>query len=602
MKTLRLLTLSIVFMTGVFLSCYDAGGIPGSKQDNTAAVVTDTSIQTVTVTQSCPLPGGKTELAAATDANTGESYEYDWNDKIKIQSTFGGETINIRANVYIPVAKTTGEKFPMIVMANSWGLEEHEYLYPAVHFAKKGYVVLCFSQRGWYYAEGKATFSGPADFADFKNVLDWAVANLPIDVNNIGSTGVSLGGGAALQHISLDSRVKTCAALSPYIDFFRSMYSQDTPRLFWGLILVGSSLMANADPVIYKIWGATLNHTDIDFIKTYLAGRSPVDYVSEVNRMNKPVYISTNFEDHMFQPDTAIEYFNKLTVDHKRMDINVGTHFSAEMPGLLGFKCYAYTNVDKWFDYWLKGIDTGILPDKKKSAVVTMEEKNNLVRTTYDMDDLTLSNGIYQWPAKSIATETMYCEPKGTYTNGKLSYTASTKKGMNTIYSDVLTSLADMATWSTQAGGMVFPILEQFKMPVICDLSLLNRATTIVYEAPVLTSVKKLRGAAQATLRMSLSRSNGQVVFYLYDVNENGYGTFITHGFRTWYSARAGYVMEETIPFVATAYDIPAGHHLALVVDTSDFNYTRPDWLPFLLTLHHGTSGQSKITLSYEKQ
>jgi len=338
-----------------------------------------------------------------------------------------------------------------------------------------------------------------------------------------------------------------------------------------------------------------------------MKGRSPSDYVGELNRMNKPVYIATQFEDHMFQPDTAIDYFNALTVDHKRLDLCLGTHFSGEMLGMFGLENYTYGNVDKWFDYWLKGIDTGIIPDKTKSAVITMEEKNNQTRSVYDMDDLTVVDGNYRWPIKNLARETFYCEPKGTITNGRLSSEPGTEKGVNAIYSSTLTYTVDAILQQSQAGGMLGPILEQFDMPVIRHLSTFDRATTIIYESPVFTETKKIRGTAHATLRMSLSRSNGQVVMYLYDVNENGYATFITHGFRTFYDweftslGLSKIKNVQDIPFVATSYDIPAGHHLALVIDTGDLNYIRPDGLPFILALHHGTYGQSSLTLPYEE-
>lgn len=635
MKSLRLMIIMILLAAGMLISCESGGGSSSAGSDviDTDWTVTDDTVSagdtdtstttdivptTTTYTntssgtqQTGPLPGNGTGLVPATDANTGENYDVTWSDKIKIASPYEKDEklIYICANVYKPKEKKEGEIFPLIIMSSSWALNEYEYLPAAEHLAKKGYVVLSYTHRGWWATDGEAALGGEADWADFSNILTWALANLPVDPNNVGVSGVSLGGGASLDQLSKDSRVKTCAAISPYIDMYRSMYSQDTPRLFWGIVLCGTvALLANADSDIFKVWNATLKHINIEWLYNYMLGRSPSDYIDEVNRMNKPVYIATQFEDHMFQPDTAIDYFNALTVSHKRLDLCLGTHFSGEMLGMLGFKNYTYGNVGKWFDYWLKGIDTGIIPNHTKSAVIVMEEKNTPGnRSVYDMDDLTVVNGNYTWPVKNLKSETFYCEPKGTVTNGKLSYTPGTEKGVNAIYSSNLTYTVDFVLQQSQAGGMLGPILEQFDFPVIRHLSTFDRTTTIIYEGPVYSSVKKIRGTAHATLRMSLSRSNGQVLMYLYDVNENGYATFITHGFKTFYDweftslglAKIKNVVD--IPLVATAYDIPAGHHLALVIDTSDFNYCRPDGLPFMLALHHGINGQSKLTVPYEQ-
>lgn len=647
MKRLGLLFIMLILACGMLISCENSGGgntgvntdtdtTTGDTSwtdtdddtdlaaDDDSDIISDNNTGTTTTggntsgdssvissgeTGVSPKPGNGTGLVQATEENTGENYEVTWSDKIKIASPYSKDEklIYICANVYKP--KNITGKLPLIIMSSSWALNEYEYLPVAEHLAKKGYVVLSYTHRGWWGTDGEASLGGEADWVDFSNILDWAIANLPVDVNNIGVSGISLGGGAALDQVSKDSRVKTCAAISPYIDMYRSMYSQDTPRLFWGIVLCGTAaLLSNADSDIFKVWNSTLKRINLDWLYNFMHGKSPSDFVDELNLKNKPVYIATQFEDHMFQPNTALDYFNALTVSHKRLDLCLGTHGTAEMPGVLGFKNFTYGNVDKWFDYWLKGIDTGIIPDKTKSAVITMEDKNTPgKRSVYDMDDLTVLNGNYRWPIKNLSSETFYCEPKGSLTNGKLSCTPGTKKGINAIYSSILTYTVDAILQQSQAGGMLGPILEQFDFPVIRHLSSFDRATTIIYEGPVYAEAKKIRGTAHATLRMSLSRSNGQVLMYLYDVNENGYATFITHGFKTFYDweftstglSKIRNVVD--IPLVSTAYDVPAGHHLALVIDTGDLNYCRPDGLPFMLALHHGTNGQSSLTVPYEK-
>ncbi|NLV69167.1 MAG: hypothetical protein GXY14_15990 [Spirochaetes bacterium] len=634
MKNLKILFLMLFLSTAVLISCESGGINSGAESDeidtgwiaiDDTAPTGDTESATSTdivstaadyttapsgTQQPSPLPGGRTTLLPDTEENTGENFEVTWSDKIKIASPYENDEklIYICANVWKP--KNIEGKLPLIIMSSSWALNEYEYMPVAEHLAKKGYIVLSYTHRGWWGTDGEASLGGEADWVDFSNVLDWAIANLPVDTENIGVSGVSLGGGASLDQISKDPRIKTCAAISPYIDMYRSMYSQNTPRLFWGIVLCGTAaLLSNADSDIFKVWTATLKHINLDWLYNFMHGKSPSDFVDQLNVKNKPVYIATQFEDHMFQPDTALDYFNALTVSHKRLDLCLGTHFSGEMTGMLGFKNnYTYNNVDKWFDYWLKGIDTGIIPDTTTSAVITMEDKNTPgKRSVYDMADLSLVNGIYSWPIKNLKSETFYCEPKGTIKNGTLSYTPGTEKGINAIYSSTLTYTVDFVLQQTQAGGMVGPILEQFNMPLIRHLSTFDRSTTIIYEGPVYTTTRKIRGTAHATLRMSLSRSNGQVLMYLYDVNENGYATFITHGFRTFYDweftstglSKVRNVID--IPLVATAYDIPAGHHLALVIDTGDFNYCRPDGLPFMLALHHGVNGQSSLTVPYEQ-
>lgn len=114
----------------------------------------------------CPLPGGRADLLSASADNTGERYEYTYEERIYIPSTYNGETIKIAGNLFVPVAKNEGEIFPVIIFISSWACEEHEYIAQAIHFAKKGYIVLSYSHRGWGFSGGRVSLGGPEDWVD----------------------------------------------------------------------------------------------------------------------------------------------------------------------------------------------------------------------------------------------------------------------------------------------------------------------------------------------------------------------------------------------------------------------------------------------------
>ena len=59
-------------------------------------------------------------------------------------------------------------------------------------------------------------------------------------------------------------------------------------------------------------------------------------------------------------------------------------------------------------------------------------------------------------------------------------------------------------------------------------------------------------------------------------VDALGNGTLITRGARPPHFARPGQVVDFPIDFLATAYDAPAGHHIAAVIDTHDSLYSHP--------------------------
>ena len=102
------------------------------------------------------------------------------------------------------------------------------------------------------------------------------------------------------------------------------------------------------------------------------------------------------------------------------------------------------------------------------------------------------------------------------------------------------------------------------------------RGQGVRYEGAALAAPLKLRGIPKMNLRLKPSQAQAQAVAYLYDVDALGNGTLITRGARTLHFASPGQVTDFPIEFVATAYDVPAGHRVAVVIDTRDSLYSHP--------------------------
>ena len=80
-----------------------------------------------------------------------------------------------------------------------------------------------------------------------------------------------------------------------------------------------------------------------------------------------------------------------------------------------------------------------------------------------------------------------------------------------------------------------------------------------------------MRGAPHLRLTVTPG-SSGQttVIAYLYDTDWSGTGRLVTHVAYTLRGAVAGQAYTIDTDFPSTAYDVPAGNRLSLVVDTVD--------------------------------
>ncbi|PJZ52769.1 esterase [Leptospira adleri] len=500
---------------------------------------------------------------------------FTFNDSILIRSSDG---TSLAANLFQPKNLVSGQKYPTVIFVNSWALNEYEYLVPAAKLAKKGYIVLSYSTRGFGISGGLINTAGVKDRQDLSAVIDWLQANTQVDSSNIGISGISYGAGISLLGVSSEPRIKTAVAMSGWGDLKRSLYGNDTPRLVWGLILIGAGYFTGRmDPVIAENFTKLLSHTDIAGVTSWAAERSPATLASQLNASGKPVYISSNFEDFLFNPNQMLDYFASLTVP-KKLDMNEGIHATAEIGGVLGLSNPIWDNAYDWFDFWLKGINNGIMTKPQ----VTFQKRFNGPRVT-----------LPSWPSSTISEKTYYLKPRTLFTDGKISSAQNTNNTNTGI-------LSGADTIATTGIPLISDILaSHLEVPVTASLDWLSRINGIVYESDSLSSVLKIRGKIFWKGQLSSSLGKANVNVYFYDVGNNGVGKLITHGTASVYVS-AFETSDLTIDLNAVAYDVPAGNKIAIALDTFDPQYAVPTTLVYGLDVKHNPNKQSTLSIQAE--
>ena len=139
----------------------------------------------------------------------------------KVEGRYFDQTITsfdgtaIAATVYVPTL-ATGETAPLILHGNGWADRRTRTpttlsynptnFYGDMHHGmvsrmwQAGYVVVTIDQRGWGDSGGQVRIMDPdKEIRDFRSVIDWAEANLPVtrDAKGAltGAVGGSYGGG-----------------------------------------------------------------------------------------------------------------------------------------------------------------------------------------------------------------------------------------------------------------------------------------------------------------------------------------------------------------------------------------------------------------------
>ncbi|WP_031080243.1 alpha/beta fold hydrolase [Streptomyces sp. NRRL S-118] len=470
----------------------------------------------------------------------------------------------LKANVVTP-AGAEGRRYPVIVLPTSWAMPQAEYLVQARKLADAGYVVVSYNSRGFWQSGGHVEVAGPPDVADASKVIDWALAHTPADPERVGMAGVSYGAGISLLAAGHDKRIKAVVAMSGWADLIDSIYSGRTQHLQAAGLLGGAGLLTGRP-------SAEFQQTLKDFLGSNLskeqemmawgAKRSPAAYLDRINANGAAVMLGNAWGDTVFPPNQYASFYEKLK-GPKRLEFRPGDHATAEATGLLGLPNDTWTNAHRWFDHHLKGADNGI--DREQPVQLKSRSTGGY-------------EGYPDWKSVGAA------ERRIALPDSRKVY-ANVDSGAN--------------------GGIVMlsSTLDQFlKLPPMAAVPLLPRPFAAVWQSERYGSAQHVRGTAKLHTTVTSTKPSGTLVAYLYDVGPLGLGKLVSHAPYTFHDKAPGRPFAVDLELFSTAYDVPAGHRLALVVDTVDPLYIEHNPSGARLTFSSPSSDPSYVSVPLREE
>lgn len=473
-----------------------------------------------------------TALGLAPAAQAGETGTSTTADIRFVDITGEGGTI-LKANVVTPAGAGGSARLPLVVLPTSWAMPQIEYLAQAQKLADSGYIVVSYNSRGFWQSGGEIETAGPEDIADASKVIDWALANTPADPAHVGMAGVSYGAGISLLAAAHDSRIRAVAALSGWADLIDSIYSGRTQHLQATALLGGAGyLTGRPGPELQQILGDFLssNLDKEDEMIAWGRERSATTYLDRINANGAAIMLGNAWGDTIFPPNQYASFYEKLT-GPKRLEFRPGDHATAEATGILGLPNDTWTNAHRWFDRHLKGVDNGI--DREQPVQLKS-------RSTEGYE------GYPDW--KSVHANQRKFDLDGTQR-----VWANVDSGANGGIT-LLTNLLD----------------QLFRTPPTVSVPLLPRAFAGVWQSERYDTPQRVRGTAKVHTTVTSTKESGTLVAYLYDVGPLGIGKLVTNAPYTFHDRTPGQPFAVDLELFSTAYDVPAGHRLALVVDTVD--------------------------------
>jgi putative CocE/NonD family hydrolase len=414
---------------------------------------------------------------------------------------------------------------------------------------KHGYIVAAVDIRGHGASFGvsRGAFA-PEEAADAYDITEWLAAQ-PWSSGKIGMYGVSYQG--IIQYMAASAAPPHLVAIMPDMAMFDS-YSftypggvfQDDFISEWSNIVKmldgfapaapvdndpGSKLLAaalkehqkNVYPIDYVTKGpfrdSVLPETDIQPFLDW----SPQDYLKDIKEAGSRIAIYHVAGWFDMWPRDAFTWFANLP-NPQKIIILPWSHSHEYAKGwketvgpLLGFDLKFDIGTDqlRWFDYWLKGIDNGIMSEPPICYFSMGAPEAKAMRFAR------------QWPLPEVKPTRFYFQagPSGgmkSANDGLLTQAPPKKKAGQDEYAVDYTATTGKSTrWNNGRGG-------DFHYP---DMAA-NDAKGLTYTSGPLRTALEVTGHPIVHLWVTSTAGDGDFFAYLEEVDENGYSHYITEG------------------------------------------------------------------------
>ncbi|MGV4927220.1 CocE/NonD family hydrolase (plasmid) [Streptomyces sp. BHT-5-2] len=458
----------------------------------------------------------------------------------------------LKADVFTPAAGTPGAdrngRYPLVVQPASWGQNDLEYVAQGRKLAADGYVAVTYTVRGFWGSGGQIDVAGPKDVGDISAVIDWSLAHTPADPDRVGMVGLSLGGGLTLMGAAFDPRVKAVASLSGWADLTDALYSGQTRHLqAAGLLAAVQTPTGRRSPEFARTLSDLYADRDMPRVIQWAHTRSPATYVDRINAHGTAVFLANAWGDSIFNPGQMTSFYRRLTVP-KRLELRPGDHATQELTSLLGLPNATWTSARQWLDHYLKG--SGSSGGARQG--VELEVRSGGEHENYQ-----------NWRAVGSRTERLRLgrpDSHGVGTLGAAGEAGWSRRVAGGIDSGADGGIAELSGTLDQVIGL----------PPMVVVPLLPRSSAAIWQSAPYAQGLRLRGAARLHTTVTASTPKGSAFAYLYDVNALGVGKLISHAPQSWSGRQPGHAFPLDVTLFPTAYDLPAGHRLALVLDTAD--------------------------------
>ena len=503
------------------------------------------------------------------------AYTVEWVANLTV-TTFDNFTLH--ADCVVPTNGSSEERFPLIILPNSWAAYELEYLGKTLEWGSRGYIMCEYQSRGWFASTGLADVGGRLDQRDLSTMIDAMFAfarqrGWRLNESSVGFMGISYGAGLSLMAAGVDARVSAVVSLSGWSNLSRALYDQETPSLAYGSILMWlSSLVGRPIPELELMWRDMLDHHNVSRLHQFCDIRSPEVHLPAINDRKVAIMLSNNYLDRLFRPQHLLDFWTLLR-GPRFMLLNQGLHAEPESKSLpYGKDNVIWKTAQRWMDRYLKNNHANGI-DSEPPVQMQVHGTNDYVRfASFPDPNMTqfLSFTVTTRPANGSSPfgglSPVQTQQSNRQSIGNAAATATTTVGV-----DAISFSTNPGCWSGEA-VIADSNDENYNISVTTELLLVPQSTSMVYVTPSpLRNDVFLCGTAFFNMTMTANLPQWQTYGYLYEVDEWDIGTLIADSYWTCWDncPRPG----QTLEFRTICRAISKGSRIAVGITLYDNLY-----------------------------
>ena len=478
----------------------------------------------------------------------------------------------------------------------------HDEYPPSVpYLAERGYVIVQFDVRGTGNSGGYSTdIYSDEERQDAYEMIEW-IAKQPWCTGKVGMLGKSYSAvvqwQVAVQNpLALKAIIVRSANHNVYTDW-TNPGGAIRPYMFesYGPLMAAYNLAPPDIDIVGEkwsdLWQERLEKSvpwSIGYIKNILHGPywERRSLQPGYDRVQCAVFVIGGWADWYATP--LLKAFSNLNVPKKAWVGPWGHYYPEEKMALPGPRVDSRYEYLKWFDYWLKGMDTGVMDEPP----VTLFVRKYKAPAPIYLEENGFWRNENEWPLARTINTPMYFQPDG-------GLTPETRPAAADTHDSYQYHPAVGIAAGRYGRGNITP----WAMPLDQRL---DEAYSLTYTTPPLEEDMEVTGEPAATLFVSSTADTAYFVVKLCDVAPDGTSKLVTHGgllatHRVSHSdpepLEPGEVYELRFELKSTAYLFEKDHRIRVDITSSDFQNAWPTGEPAVNSVYRDAKHPSQLML-----